>query len=74
MNLSNEHALELIDNKKFISYKLQLFDDTNQVYYGCYLDKKQVDDFSHQFITVTHYDTSTSSNKNHVYMHNYNYS
>ncbi len=75
MNLTSEQAIDLLDGKKYISYRFQLFDDTSQSYHGVHLNKKQADDYSHQFVTVVEYDPSTSTKGyNYNYSHSYNYS
>src|SRR5690349_18954023 len=71
MNLTSEQAIELLDGKKYISYRFQLFDDQNHLYHGIHLDKKQVDYHSHQFVKVAEYDPNTST-KGYNYSYGYN--
>ncbi len=52
MNLTSQEINFLLNGKKYISYKLHLFDPSNQIYSGIYINKYQAEIYTNQIVNL----------------------
>jgi SNF2 family DNA or RNA helicase len=73
MNLSEDQASELLDQKKYVSYRFNVFDSAGQKFYGIKLSKADVESNQNQFVTLDDYN-APKGNNNGYYSYSYGYS
>lgn len=67
MNLTKESALSLFEDRKFISFRFNIFDNANQQFYHVRVSADEAKSFSHQFVAVSEIDIYSMGNKNYRY-------